>query len=139
MVIDLSQSIQRDDEAKEEDEFLDEKNEERRDKRRTRENVVREYTAKRDEIKAGLKVKEVELRELQNKVRFLEHSLDDQENMIEHTKANLQRYERNYKRDKFQWRDKKEKMMEIDKEVKFQRTELDRLEKRLKKAKIYGK
>ncbi|MBU2025361.1 MAG: hypothetical protein ABIC19_00030 [Patescibacteria group bacterium] len=117
---------------------MDDRNLERRTKRIKRDNLLREYTGRRDNLESELKKYEQELGELENKVRFGEASISEKEKELAELREKIKRMEREYERDSFELRTNKDRMMKIDKEVEFLTRELEVVKKKLKKVEIQG-
>ena len=118
---------------------IDEINSERRQKRVTRENLIRNYSGRRDNLKADLGRREAEFAELENKIRLTKKTISDRENDIIQIEEKLKRFNKELKRDKFELRQDKDRMFAINKDVKFFQGEFVAAEKKLKKVKIEGK
>ena len=118
---------------------IDEINSERRQKRVTRENLIRNYSSRRDNLKADLGRREVEFAELENKIRLTKKTISDRESDIIQIEEKLKRFNKELKRDKFELRQDKDRMFAINKDVKFFQGEFEAAEKKLKKIKIEGK
>ena len=122
-----------------EDFDIDEVNQDRREARVRRENLIREYTGKIDEIKDESGGKRKELADLENKVRFLDNDIQKRQQEVHRMEDNLKRLLRSLKQDKFELREYRTRIMDLYKEVKTLDADLVDYERKLKKAKIEGK
>ncbi len=114
-------------------------NAERRQARVNRENLLRNYGGRRDNIKIDLEKKDAEYAELENKVRNGKKTITDEESEITQIEKKLNGLKKNLKRDQFELRQDQNKMFKINKEVNFLKGELAFAEKKLKKIEIEGR
>ncbi|MEA3273426.1 MAG: hypothetical protein U9Q72_02430 [Patescibacteria group bacterium] len=117
----------------------DEINAERRQARITRENLIRNYSSRRDNLKADLDRRDTENADLENKIRLAKKVIADRTNDILQLEKKLKRFNKELKRDKFELRQDKDRIFKINKEVKFFQGELMAAEKKLKKVTIEGR
>ena len=123
-----------------EDDFdLDQTNLDRREARVQRENLIREYTSREENLSRSLEENSKELAELENKVRYLAATISKEEEDILTISEKLLRLKRNNKRDKFELRQNKTRIMELQKQKGILEDDIAATRRKLKKAKIEGK
>lgn len=123
-----------------EDDFdLDQTNLDRREARVQRENLIREYTSREENLSRSLEENGRELAELENKVRYLAATIDKEEEDITAVSEKLLRLKRNSKRDKFELRQNRTRILELQKQKGVLEDDIAATRRRLKKAKIEGK
>lgn len=119
--------------------MMAEKNIQRREERIERENLLREYGGREQEINVDLKKEQMELGDLQNKIRFGEASIGEEEQRLQGLTVQVKKIEEQLKRERFELRQNKDKEQKLAKSVEMRNRELTEVKKALKRVSIQGR